>query len=241
MRSPLASTHKLLTAMIAFGGEVNVLTPEPVSDPENLPATESPKNPPRARSVCGTQRSGSVCTVSHARARGDFVLARTAAAADESKYAAAVEAREAAIPVFAIGPAAPFGRLADSMTADRGRSMQRSATNRAIRSVSSSSFPTTKATLSWPIRAMVRSTWSVFAARPREPFANTRQRLARLGNRRRRRDQAGVATQVRSGLWERGRVQKDSGRESGLPGLARSGQVAAGARVDRSHARLSQR
>jgi hypothetical protein len=119
--SSASTPHKLLTGIVAFGGRVNVITPQPISDPENLSTTAIAEEPSAATQTLAALTEAAK-RFSPYRMRGHevvFVLVAHSAAEDEANYAAAVEILvKAAIPVFAVGPASPFGRLADSMTAD---------------------------------------------------------------------------------------------------------------------------
>jgi hypothetical protein len=111
---------KLLTAMVAFGSEVKVLTPEPVDDAGPLSAAEAVAEEPAASTLAYAAVHTAAERFAAYRKRGHeviFVLVANGAAADEAKFKSAVEMlSRAAIPVFGIGPAAPFGRLADSIT-----------------------------------------------------------------------------------------------------------------------------
>jgi hypothetical protein len=113
------SGHEFLTAMIAFGSKVNVLTGAPVSKADELPSSGSISE--EASSATQTLAAVKKAAELFAKYRERhfeviFVLAAYAAADDESSFIAAQkELKKWSVPVFAIGPAAPFGRLADAL------------------------------------------------------------------------------------------------------------------------------
>jgi hypothetical protein len=120
-----AQRLKLSTAMIAFGREVKVLTPEPVDEASRLPAAETiVETIAEEAATAGALAYRAVHIAAERfaaqRMRGQeviLVLAAHGAAADEATFKSAVAIlNRAAIPVFGIGPAAPFGRLADSIS-----------------------------------------------------------------------------------------------------------------------------
>jgi hypothetical protein len=117
-----SSSNKLRSAIIAFGAKVNVLTPEPIDEAAKLPTAGAIAEEPAASGETFAALNEAAKRFAPYRMRGHeviFVLAAQSSAEDEDNYAAAAAAlTSAAIPVFAIGPASPFGRLADSMTAD---------------------------------------------------------------------------------------------------------------------------
>jgi len=135
--APKASTKgfKLLTAMIAFGSEVKVLTPEPIDDARRLPTAETIADDGAGKLAYNAVRIAAVRFADY-RKRGHeviFVLVGHRAAPDEENFKSAVEIlNRAAIPVFGIGPAAPFGRLADSLSEQPGNV---AATNSAYESL----------------------------------------------------------------------------------------------------------
>lgn len=115
------SKHKLLTAAVALGSKVSFLTPEPVEDATKLAGGEGIAEEPQQSTQAFAALAQAAERYAPFRTRGHeviFVLVATSATADEANFqAAASTLSKAAIPVFGIGPAAPFGRLADSMTA----------------------------------------------------------------------------------------------------------------------------
>jgi hypothetical protein len=117
-----AKKHTLLTAIVAFGAKVSFLTPEPVDDAAKLPSGESIGEEPQPSTQAFAALAEAAKKFAPYRMRGHeviFVLVGRSATADEANFQAAVSTLgKAAIPVFGIGPAAPFGRLADSLTAD---------------------------------------------------------------------------------------------------------------------------
>ncbi|MEX2139838.1 MAG: hypothetical protein WD894_11290 [Pirellulales bacterium] len=116
------TTHQLSTAIVAFGSKVNVLTPQPIAAAEDLPQPQAI----REESAAATQTYAAVSKAAELfapyRLRGNeviFVLVAHSAVAGEADFTAAVATlNKAAIPVFGIGPAAPFGRLTDALSAD---------------------------------------------------------------------------------------------------------------------------
>ena len=116
------SANNLSTAIIAFGTKVQVLTPRPVVDAGELPDPSAITE----ESTPGTQAYAAVKKAAELfapyRLRGHevvFVLVAHSTATDEANFDSAVSAlNDAAIRVFGIGPAAPFGRLTDALTAD---------------------------------------------------------------------------------------------------------------------------
>jgi hypothetical protein len=123
---PNPPRHRLSTAMIAFGREVKVLTPEPVDIAGQLPTEKSVGEEDGSGKLAYTAVHTAAERFAGYRKRGHeviFVLVAHAAGADETNFKSAVATlKSAAIPVFGIGPAAPFGRLADSIT-ERTRSV----------------------------------------------------------------------------------------------------------------------
>jgi hypothetical protein len=117
-----ASANKLSTAIVAFGTKVNVLTPRPIADSERLPKPQVITE----ESAAATQAYAAVNKAAELfapyRRRGHeviFVLVAHSTVGDEENLTSAVaQLNEAAIPVFGIGPAAPFGRLTDALTAE---------------------------------------------------------------------------------------------------------------------------
>jgi hypothetical protein len=110
---------ELLTAMIAFGSEVKVLTPQPIDDAGRLPAAVSVAEVDGVGKLAYAAVHTAAERFAAYRKRGHeviFVLVAHGATADEVKFKSARDIlSRAAIPVFGIGPAAPFGRLADSI------------------------------------------------------------------------------------------------------------------------------
>ena len=117
-----AEPHQLSTAIIAFGSQVNVLTPKPISDPDRLPPAEAITEEAAAAMQAYTAVNKAAELFGSHRLRGQeviFVVVAHSAVADEAAFSVAVEQLTTkAIPVYAIGPAAPFGRLTDALTAD---------------------------------------------------------------------------------------------------------------------------
>ncbi len=120
--SPDSGPNKLSTAMIAFGSEVNVLTPEPISDSERLPRADAITEQVAAATQAYAAVNKAAKLFAPYRLRGQeviFVVVAHSAVADETNFLSAIEELNTkAIPVYAIGPAAPFGRLTDALTAD---------------------------------------------------------------------------------------------------------------------------
>jgi hypothetical protein len=115
-----AKPGKLLTAMVAFGSQVKVLTPEPIADGDQLPAAEAIPEESAASTQAYSAIHAAAERFAKYRKQGHeviFVLVAHRAAADEEKFNSATAIlRRSAIPVFGIGSAAPFGRLADAIS-----------------------------------------------------------------------------------------------------------------------------
>jgi hypothetical protein len=111
-----APANKLLTAVVTFGADVNVITPEPVEDTgalslDRLSDEQQPTTKTYAAVKAAAERFASWRMKGH---EVMFVLIAREAPSDEASAKSAVEAlRKANISVYAIGPAAPFGRLQD--------------------------------------------------------------------------------------------------------------------------------
>jgi hypothetical protein len=111
--------NKLLTAIVAFGSEVKLLTREPVEDPASLPAPDSilEEAAPSTQTYAALSKAAELYAPYRSPQRPPHevilvLVAHGAAAADEAGFKSAVsKLRESMIPVIAIGPAAPFGRL----------------------------------------------------------------------------------------------------------------------------------
>jgi hypothetical protein len=110
----------LTTAIIAFGDEVKVLTPEPVDAAGGLPAAETIPEKAAVGTLAYTALQVAAERFAAFRMRGHevvFVLVAHQAAADEAKFESLVAMlNRANIPVFGIGPAAPFGRMSDAIS-----------------------------------------------------------------------------------------------------------------------------
>jgi hypothetical protein len=116
------AANKLSTAIIAFGTSVHVLTPRPIADAEKLPdpsAIEEVSTPP-TQAYAAVNKAAEL--FAPYRLHGHevvFVLVADRAVADEANFISATKGlSKVAIRVFGIGPAAPFGRLTDSLSAD---------------------------------------------------------------------------------------------------------------------------
>jgi hypothetical protein len=114
---------KLLTAIVAFGNQVKLLTPEPVEEAGRLPDPNSILEEPVANGQTYAALAKAAELYTPYRMRGHeviFVLVAHGAVGhvdDASFHRTVSTLSRAMIPIFGIGPPAPFGRLADTATA----------------------------------------------------------------------------------------------------------------------------
>lgn len=121
--SALAAKNKLLTAVVSYGEAVNLVTAEPVVDPTQIPAADKLGDDPgpSTQAYAAVQKAAEIAVPYRTKGHEAIVvLVAQQASADEENFDKAVAAlRKVAIPVFAIGPAIPFGRVGDSFLGDR--------------------------------------------------------------------------------------------------------------------------
>ncbi len=114
--------NKLSTAIIAFGTKVEVLTPQPIADAEKLPDPSAiqEESAPATQAYAAVNKAAEL--FAPYRLHGHeviFVLVADRAVADEANFDSATKnLKDAASRVLGNGPAAPFGRLTDALTAD---------------------------------------------------------------------------------------------------------------------------
>jgi hypothetical protein len=117
-----AERNRLSTAIVAFGSKVHVLTSMPITDPDRLPSSSAINEEPAAATQAYAAVSKAAELFAQYRTPEQeviFVLVAHSAVADEENFVKVIEKLNAkAIPVYGIGPAAPFGRLTDALTAD---------------------------------------------------------------------------------------------------------------------------
>ncbi len=128
--------HKLLSAVVAYGSQVNVQTPEPTDDAGKLSAavniTEDAQ--PSTQAYAAVAKAAEL--YAPFRSRGYeviFVIVAQDAANDEPNFKKAIAAlRSASVPVFGIGPTVPFttaGNMAGTKSATPTESQQLERTN----------------------------------------------------------------------------------------------------------------